>query len=237
VREIFHGQLEQLGADLALMCGLASEAMARASRGLLAADLAQVERVITDHEHITVFAAKCEEHACSMLALQSPVARDLRVVVTAIKAAEKIERMGVLTRHIAEIARLRHPSPAVPAQLVDQFGEMARCGVAACHHLERSIAAPTGEDWPALVRADDRVDRLQKEVLDAVTQADPPYPAQVGVDVALLARYLERFSDQAVSIAKRLDYVVTGEMPHSPPTSPSPVRGRQSRERGWGERR
>ena len=218
MREIFHGQLEQLGADLALMCGLAGKAMVQASRGLLEVDLHAVERVITDHEHITLFAAKCEEHACSMLALQSPVARDLRVVVTAIKAAEKIERMGVLARHVAEIARLRYPSPAVPDQLVDQFGEMARCGVATCHHLERSITAPSGEDWPALVRADDRVDQLQKEVLEAVIQADHPYPAQVGVDVGLLARYLERFSDQAVSIAKRLDYVVTGEMPDQPPT-------------------
>ena len=217
MREIFHGQLEQLGADLALMCGLVGEAMGRASRGLLTADLALVEQVIADDEHITEFAAKCEEHACSMLALQSPVARDLRTVITAIKAAEKIERMGVLARHVAEIARLRYPSPAVPPQLVDQFGEMATCAVAACNQLERSVAAPSGEDSPALVRADDRVDQLQRDVLDAVSQADPPYPAQVGVDVALLARYLERFSDQAVSIAKRLDYVVTGEMPDQPP--------------------
>jgi phosphate transport system protein len=217
VREIFHGQLEQLGADLALMCGLVSEAMVRASRGLLTTDLALAESVITDGEHITEFAAMCEEHSCSLLALQSPVARDLRVVVTAIKAVEKIERMGALARHVAEIARLRHPSPAVPPQLVDQFGEMARCGVVACNHLERSIAAPSGEDWPAMVRADDRVDQLQREVLEAVSKADPPYPTQVGVDVALLARYLERFSDQAVSIAKRLDYVVTGEMPDQPP--------------------
>lgn len=94
MREIFHGQLEQLGADLALMCGLVSEAMVRASRGLLTADLALVESVITDGEHRTEFAAMCEEHACSLLALQAPVARDLRVVVTAIKAAEKPNAWG-----------------------------------------------------------------------------------------------------------------------------------------------
>jgi phosphate transport system protein len=70
---------------------------------------------------------------------------------------------------------------------------------------------------PALACADDRVDALHREVLDAVSLADPPYPIQVAVDVALLARYCERFSDQAVSVAKRLDYVVAGTMPTEPP--------------------
>jgi phosphate transport system protein len=216
VRENFHGQLEQLGTDLAVMCGLASEAMTRAARALLTADLAMAEQVITDDEQIKLLAVRCDEHACSLLALQSPVARDLRTVVAAIKAAERLERMGVLARHVAETARMRHPNAAVPPELAEQLAEMARCGVQACNHLERSIAAPSGEDWSALVRADDCVDQLQEQVLEAVGTADPPYPVQVGVDVALLARFLERFSDQAVSIARSLDYVVTGELPDDP---------------------
>jgi phosphate transport system protein len=219
VREIFHGQLEQLGADLELMCGLAIEAMTQASQGLLSADLAMVEHVITDDARINQLAAQCDEHACSMLALQSPVARDLRTIVTAIKAAERIERMGDLAKHVAAIARLRHPDPAVPPQLADQFSDMARCAVAAGQHLQRSIAAPSGDDSAALVCADDRVDDLQREILDAVRNSHPPYPIQAGVDAALLARYLERFSDQAVSVAKSLDYVVTGAMPDAPPAA------------------
>jgi phosphate transport system protein len=158
VREIFHGQLEQLGADLALMCGLAGKAMVQASRGLLDVNLHAVERVITDHEHITAFAAKCEEHACSMLALQSPVARDLRVVVTAIKAAEKIERMGVLARHVAEIARLRYPSPAVPGQLVDQISSARWPAAAWPPVITLSVPSPpragrTGRRWCAPMTA------------------------------------------------------------------------------------
>ena len=218
MREIFHGQLEQLGAELAVMCGLVAEAMTRATEGLLTADLHLAEQVITDDRHINLLAEKCDEDACSLLALQSPVARDLRTVVTAIKAAAKIERMGDLAKHVATTARLRYPTPTVPPALVDQFVEMARCGVAACEHLERAIAAPTGDDFPALVRVDDRVDALHREVLDAVSLADPPYPIQVAVDIALLARYYERFADQAVSVAKRLDYVVAGTMPDDPPT-------------------
>lgn len=217
MREIFHGQLEQLGADLAVMCGLVGEAMTRATQGLLAPDLNLLEQVITDDTRINQLAAECEDEACSMLALQAPVARELRTVVTAIKAAEKIERMGDLAKHVATTARMRYPTPTVPPALVDQFAEMARCGVAACEHLERVIAAPTGDDFPALRRADDRVDARHREVLDALSQAQPPYPIQVAVDLALLARYYERFADQAVSVAKRLDYIVAGTMPDEPP--------------------
>jgi phosphate transport system protein len=126
--------------------------------------------------------------------------------------------MGDLAKHVATTARMRYPTPTVPPALIEQFSEMLRCGVTACEHLERAIAAPTGEDFPALARADDRVDALHREVLDAVGLADPPYPIQVAVDVALLARYYERFSDQAASVAKRLDYVVAGTMPDEPST-------------------
>ena len=217
MRDTFHGQLEQLGTDLALMCGLVSEAMTRASQGLLTTDLTLVEHVITDDTHINQLATRCEQHACSLLALQAPVAKDLRTVITAIKAAEKIERMGDLAKHVAQVTRLRHPKPAVPPELAALFAEMARCSVAACNSLERSIAAPTGQDWPAMVSADNHVDRLHTQILDTVGHADPPYPVQVGVDAALLARYFERFADQAVSIARRLDYTITGTVPDDQP--------------------
>jgi phosphate transport system protein len=93
----------------------------------------------------------------------------------------------------------------------------ADLGLQTCTHLERAIDAPTGADWPALARADDHIDQLHHHILDAVGQADPPYPIQVGVDVALLARYFERFGDQAVSIAKELDYIVAGTRPNQAP--------------------
>jgi len=86
-----------------------------------------VEHVNTDEARINQLAGQCDEHACSMLAWQSPVARELRTIVTAIKAAERIERMGDLVKHVAAIARLRHPESAVPPQLADQFADMARC--------------------------------------------------------------------------------------------------------------
>lgn len=216
MREIFHGELERLGAELAAMCGLVCSAMQHATRALLETDLFLAEQVITDDHEINQFGGRCEEHACALLALQAPVARDLRTVVTAIKAAEKLERMGDLARHVAEIARLRHPDPAVPAGLAAQFAEMGQLAVLTCQSVQQVIAAPSGTHSLIQERADDEIDRLHLEVLEAVREADPPYPVRVGVDVALLARYFERFADQGVSITRRLDWLVTGQLPDRP---------------------
>jgi phosphate transport system protein len=212
VREVFHRELERLGHELACMCGLVGVAMEQATRALLNTDLALAEQVITTSAEISEQGERCEQHACTQLALQAPVAKDLRRVVTAIKAGERIARMGDLARHIAETTRLRHPHPAVPAELSDQFARMGRLAVQACRHVEDTIAAPAQVYLSVLECADDELDRLHREVLDAVAHTEPPYPVQVGVDVALLARYFERFADQAVSITRQLDYVLTGDM-------------------------
>jgi phosphate transport system protein len=216
MREIFHGELERLGTDLAAMCGMARAAMEHATQAMVDVDLSLAEQVITDDAAIQRVGERCAEHACALLALQAPVARDLRTVVTAIQAAEKIGRMGELARHIAEIVRLRHPQPAAPVELIDPLAQMGGLAVVASQRVEAAIAAPSGVLSAHSERADDESDRLQHEVLEQVKHADPPYPVQVGVDVALLARFFERFADQAVGITRRLDYVVTGERPARP---------------------
>ena len=216
MREIFHGELERLGSDLATMCGLVRAAMEHATKALVDTDLALAEQVITDTQQVYQLGEQCADNASALLALQAPVARDLRVVVTGIRAAEKIGRMGDLARHIAEVVRLRHPNPVAPEELIAKLARMGQLAAEAAQRVEDSIAAPSDVLSASLERADDETDRLQREVVDLVSHADPPYPVQVGVDVALLARFFERFADQAVAITRRLDYVITGELPDRP---------------------
>ena len=213
MRAVFHGELEQLGVELATMCGLAADAMEKATRALLRSDLVLAEQVITDDEELDAAQARCEEHTFVLLSLQAPVARDLRLVVSAIHAAEKIERMGDLARHVAELTRRRHPACAVPEDLTAQFGEMARLAVASARRVQDIIAAPMEEHFTEQDRADDRIDELHREILHAVNGGAADYSVRDGVDVALLARFVERFADQAVSITRRLDYIVTGVAP------------------------
>lgn len=213
MRRVFHGELEAIGVELSMMCAHAADAMERATQALLQTDLVLAEQVISADAELDAARARCEEHAFRLLSLQAPVARDLRLVVTSIQAAEKIERMGDLARHVAEIARRRHPTCAVPADLTDRFTEMARLAVLASRGVQHIIASPTEEHFAEQGRADDRIDAMHRDVLVTVQRPGRPGAVRDGVDVALLARFIERFADQAVSVTRRLDYIVTGTVP------------------------
>src|ERR1700674_867180 len=114
MRTAYHEQLSELSEQLGEMCGLAGVAMERATQALLQADLVLAEQVISDHEKIAEMSTQAEESAFVLLALQAPVAGDLRSIVSAIQMVADIDRMGALALHVAKIARRRHRSPALP---------------------------------------------------------------------------------------------------------------------------
>jgi phosphate transport system protein len=209
----FDGELAQLGVDLTAMCRLAGDAMERATEALVRADLALAERVIARDTELNALRARCEDRAYDLLALQAPVARDLRLLVAGLQAAERIERMGDLVCHVAEIVQRRHPRWAIPPELCDTFTEMGQLGVQAARAIEQTIANPLESQLPERDRADDRTDKLHRDLLSTITRKDCPYRVETGVDVALLARFYERFADQAVAVTRRLDFVVTGTTP------------------------
>lgn len=220
MREPFHMELARLGTEVAGMCELVAQAMERATQALTDMDLTLAEQVISDDLEIDARRAECEDHAFQVLALQAPVARDLRVVVSTIYAADKVERMGDLARHIADVARRRHPQPAVPAELVGRFAEMGKLGARAARELGRVVVNPTTPRSEEMDRADDRTDQLERELLATLTSHDCDYDVRTAVDVALLARFYERFADQAVSVMRRIDFVVTGEQAHGSAVAP-----------------
>ena len=126
MRTAYHEQLDALTDQLGEMCGLAGVAMERATQALLQADLVLAEQVITDHEQMTTMSAKAEESAFVLLALQAPVAGDLRAIVSSIQIVADVDRMGALALHVAKIARRRHPQHALPEEVNGYFAEMGR---------------------------------------------------------------------------------------------------------------
>jgi phosphate transport system protein len=215
MRARFQGELEQLDIQLSAMCAVATGAMHDATRALLDSDLLLAERVISVEKQMHLLRADCENHSTTLLALHGPVARDLRLVVTTIQAAEKIERMGDLACHIAEAARRRHPDCAVPAPLRAQFADLGRLAALAAGRVHQIICDPVGEHFAEQQRGDDQLDALHREVLTTLGRPDGTYTVREAIDVALLARYFERFADHAVAITRGLDYVVTGDPPRS----------------------
>src|SRR3954468_21769592 len=107
----------------------AAAGMELATRALLEADLQLAEQVIDEDLRIDDLRTEAEARAFGLLALQSPVATDLRVVISGIHGAGDIERMGDLALHVAQAARRRHPQPVLPAEMAPYFAEMGKVGV------------------------------------------------------------------------------------------------------------
>ena len=126
MRDAYQEQLTALGDALADMCLQTAVAMEHATRALLEADLQLAEQVIADDVRIDDLRVAAEEKAFGLLALQAPVATDLRVVISAIHGAGDIERMGDLALHVAQAARRRHPQLVLPDEVAPYFAEMGK---------------------------------------------------------------------------------------------------------------
>jgi len=213
MREAYHVELEQLADHLAAMSVQVADAMERATRALLEADLSLAEQVISDDSKVDDARAQCEEQAYALLALQAPVATDLRTVLAAIHAAESLERMGDLALHVAKAARRRHPDPVLPESVRPYFAEMGEVAVKLARQTEQVIHSKDVEAAKTIESEDDQVDDIHRHLFTVIMDRDWPYGVASAVDVTLLGRFYERYADHAVSVAKRMIFVVTGKMP------------------------
>jgi phosphate transport system protein len=213
MREAYHDQLGQLADQLADMCGMVGDAMERATTALLQADLALAEQVIGDDVKVDDVRASIEEQSYALLALQAPVATDLRTVLAVIHAAESVERMGDLALHVAKAARRRHPQPVLGEDVKPYFTEMGRIAVELAREATEIIRTQDVARARSIEDADDAMDDLHRHLFTVIMDKDWPYGVASAVDTTLLGRFYERFADHAVSVAKRTVFVVTGRMP------------------------
>lgn len=213
MRDHYQEQLDDLANGLAEMCVQVADAMEQATRALLESDLQLAEQVISDDIRIDDVRAAAEERAFSLLALQAPVATDLRIVVSAIHAAGDIERMGDLALHVAQTARRRHPQPVLPTEVVPYFAEMGRVGVALAHKAGEVIRSRDLALATELETDDDAMDDMHRHMFTVLMDRNWTHGVGPAVDIALLARFYERYADHAVAVARRIVYVVTGQMP------------------------
>ena len=213
MRTAYHEQLDALTNQLAEMCRMAGIAMERATQALLQADLALAEQVIGDHENIIAASARAEEAAFVLLALQAPVAGDLRAIVGSIQIVADVERMGALALHVAKIARRRHPRHALPEEVNGYFAEMGRIAVD-LGNSAREVLISSDPDQARLIREeDDAMDDLHRHLFSVMMDREWKHGVAAAVDVTLLGRFYERFADHAVEISRRVIFQVTGRLP------------------------
>lgn len=211
MRELFTRELDQVGVDLVQMATHVATAIEQASVALQTADLAVAERVIDADVAIDDLERVLDERCVDLLARQSPVAGDLRLVVTALRMSASIERMGDLARHIAQVARGRYPQRAVPAVLTETFDQMAAAAIEAARSVAELLQSRDVHLASQIEEADDTLDALHRDTFRTMLTQKDELSSQEIVDVTLLGRYYERFGDHAVSVARRVSYLVTGD--------------------------
>jgi phosphate transport system protein len=211
MRAGYHEKLDFLTNTLADMCGIAGTLMERATQALLQADLVQAELVITDHEQLVRMRSQADETALLILALQSPVAGELRSVVSAIQNVADAERMGGLALHVAKLVRLRHPSHVLPEEVNGYFAEMGKIAVDLSLVAGDVIRSADPARGAQIRRDDDAMDSLHRHLFTFLMDDAWRHEVAAAVDVTLLGRFYERFADHAVEIGRRVFFQATGE--------------------------
>ncbi|MGW0179842.1 phosphate signaling complex protein PhoU [Nocardia sp. NPDC003345] len=213
MRVIYNEQMADLAHLLGEMAELAGSAMDRATQALLQADLPLAEQVISEGDRIAEMIADAEEKSFALLALQAPVAGDLRQVVSAIQIVNDVNRMGTLALHVAKVARRRHPNHALPEAVNGYFAEMGRIAVSMGEGAKEVLDSRDPERAAQLNQDDEAMDDLHRHLFTLLMDREWKYGVASAVDVTLLGRYYERFADHAVEIGRRVIFLVTGELP------------------------
>lgn len=211
MRELFQADLSTLGDQLSEITTLVRRAMERAKVCFETSNVQLAEEVISEDSRIDFLQNALDEKAIELLALQAPVASDLRTVVASLRMSTSLERMGDLARHIAQLTRMRYPDPVVPDRLHDTFAEMAQLCVDVGRELEELLSTQDLQRSKAVVELNTKINEIHSSNFAAVADPSWDVPATQTADVTLASRYFERFADHGVSVARKVNYLVTGE--------------------------
>ncbi|CAN5219735.1 phosphate signaling complex protein PhoU [soil metagenome] len=216
MRAMFAAELDRIGDQLVTMTNQVELAMSRATTALLDADYSIADYVIDADADVDQLKAEVDTLCFELLALQQPVATDLRVVVAAMTIAADLERMGDLAAHVAKVAKMRFPESAVPPEARSTILDMAEAAQGIVAKTSSVIASHDVEHAKELEADDDDVDRLHQELFRLLLTENWAYGVEPAIDLTLLGRYYERFADHGVRVARQVVYIVTGVLPPRP---------------------
>ncbi|MGI8433709.1 MAG: phosphate signaling complex protein PhoU [Nocardioidaceae bacterium] len=213
MRDQYQQQLERVLDDLVEMTGGVRAALDQATYALLTADASAAEAVITGDLAIDDAREQIEDESFDILARQAPVAGDLRMLVASLRMVADLERMGDLSVHVAKVARLRFPISAVPDLMVPTIKQMAATADEMIASAAEIVATRDLDAARELEAADDTMDLLRQSMFRILLAEDWSAGVEPAVDMALIGRYYERIGDHAVSMARRIVFLVTGQHP------------------------
>ena len=211
MRQVFQQELHEVQDRLVEIARSVSVIIEKSTQAFLTNEVSKADEAIALSESNEEKALALDELVIKILAKQSPVARDLRILVSALRISASLERMGALASHIASIARYRFPGSAVPDSLRSTFEEMGALDIKLSKKVVE-VLENTDVDLARAIQAEDsRVDELHRHIFDVVLADDWKENAMFTVDVTLASRYFERFADHVVDISAKVSYLTTGE--------------------------
>lgn len=211
MRDVFQQELHEVQQRLVEIAELVAEAMRKGTTAFQTSDIALAEQVIEEDARIDELALTLDELSIQILARQQPVARDLRVVVSALRMSASLERMGDMAEHLAQLTRYRFPDKVIAKGLRSTFKEMGELDIKIAEKLIKMLKTQDMKFVDAIRDIDDQIDTLHLSVFDKVLSEAWGGNSMDTVDATLASRYYERFSDHAISIARKVKYLSTGE--------------------------
>ena len=214
IRTTFHQTLGEIRQEMVQMAAMVTEGIPRATAAMLDGDMATAQAIVEGDDPLDAKSVELEEVCYQQLALQQPMAGDLRGIITAIRMISEIERSGDLVVNIAKASRRIFGTElsAGLRGLIDQMGEestrLFRYAIDAYVDEDESMGA-------ALDDLDDRLDSIHRQYIQEifVVHNEGNLPVQAAVQLALIGRYYERIGDHAVNIGERVRYMVSGWLP------------------------
>ena len=217
MRVIFNEEMKAVADDLDHMALLVRKAIHDAGDALFNSDVEAAQAVIDGDIEIDALESSVIDQCVRLLARQTPVATDLRVVVSTMRLATTFERMGDLARHIAAAARRTYPQSPLPKEAVDLFSQMQDFLNDTADRVVNMLADRDADIAERIIADDDILDNLHHQTFKLVLCDSWDGTKQQLVDVVLLGRFMERLGDHAVSAARRVVYIVSGFDPSKVP--------------------
>jgi phosphate transport system protein len=211
IRSVFQDELDGVSQSLVDLTDMVAISMNRATESILNCDLKLAEEVIASDDTIDDFQHALDARIIDIIARQQPVASDLRALVTALRMSADLERMGDMSHHVAKITRLRHPDAAIPAELIASFKQMGEAAEKIARKTGSVIASRDTEVALQVEKDDDEMDKLHRQLIGTLVDPNWKHGVESAIDLTLLGRYYERYADHAVSVSRRVYYLVTGK--------------------------
>jgi len=210
IRSVFQDELDGVSQTLLDLTAMVADSIAKATESVIKTDLNLAEEVIATDDRIDAIQHDLDARIIDIIARQQPVASDLRALITALRMSADLERMGDMSHHVAKIVRLRHPQQAVPSELLPMFQEMGDVAEKIAIKTGTVIASRDTDLALTVEKDDDAMDALHRKLITTLVDPAWKWGNESAIDLTLLGRYYERYADHAVSVSRRVYFLVTG---------------------------